>query len=185
MLVELCEVMFSGQFGAARRTSGMDLPPVYAYAVETAIQLTLTERNENLRDIYIEAYTSPTASEYIFQNMAEELYQIFHDYQPGSTQSDFYEMEIGSAGMMRAFMTRHCDVYFALDRKIRRFLSMSLSAYHVPLEEQEKIMSFVSGLDIIKIAERVVQELIQALAMRFEFKLGSAGKEKSLDGVLV
>ena len=61
--------------------------------------------------------------------------------------------------------------------KIRRFLSMSLSAYHVPLEEQEKIMSFVSGLDIIKIAERVVQELIQALAMRFEFKLGSAGKE--------
>ena len=158
----------------------MDLPPVYAYAVETAIQLTLTERNENLRDIYIEAYTSPTASEYIFRNMAEELYQIFHDYQPGSTQSDFYEMEIGSAGMMR-----HCDVYFALDRKIRRFLSMSLSAYHVPLEEQEKIMSFVSGLDIIKIAERVVQELIQALAMRFEFKLGSAEKEKSLDGVLV
>ena len=94
-------------------------------------------------------------------------------------------MEIGSAGMMRAFMTRHCDVYFALDRKICCFLSMSLSAYHVPLEEQEKIMSFVSGLDIIKIAERVVQELIQALAMRFEFKLGSAGKEKSLDGVLV
>ena len=63
----------------------MDLPPVYAYAVETAIQLTLTERNENLRDIYIEAYTSPTASEYIFRNMAEELYQIFHDYQPGGT----------------------------------------------------------------------------------------------------
>ena len=62
---------------------------------------------------------------------------------------------------------------------------MSVSAYHVPLEEQEKIMSFVSGLDIIKIAERVVQELIQALAMRFEFKLGSAGKEKSLDGVFV
>lgn len=58
----------------------MDLPPVYAYAVETAIQLTLTERNENLRDIYIEAYASPTASEYIFRNMAEELYQIFHDY---------------------------------------------------------------------------------------------------------
>lgn len=86
---------------------------------------------------------------------------------------------------MRAFMTRRRDVYFALDRKIRRFLPMSLSAYHVPLEEQEKIMSFVCRLDIIKIAERVVQELIQALAMRFEFKLGSAEKEKSLDGFLV
>ena len=170
LLLELDKRMFSGQFALAEQHSTAQ-DPVLLYAVETAIQLTLTERNENLRDIYIEAYASPTASEYIFRNMAEELYQIFRDYQPGSTQSDFYEMEIGSAGMMRAFMTRHCDVYFALDRKIRCFLSMSLSAYHVPLEEQEKIMSFVSGLDIIKIAERVVQELIQALAMRFEFTL--------------
>ena len=110
----------------------MDLPPVYAYAVETAIQLTLTERNENLRDIYIEAYASPTASEYIFRNMAEELYQIFHDYQPGGTRSDFYEMEIGSAGMMRAFMTRHCDVYFALDRKIRCFFVDELERLPCP-----------------------------------------------------
>ena len=51
MLVELCEVMFSGQFGAARRTSGMDLPPVYAYAVETAIQLHIAELTEPLREL--------------------------------------------------------------------------------------------------------------------------------------
>ena len=150
----------------------MDLPPVYAYAVETAIQLTLTERNENLRDIYIEAYTSPTASEYIFRNMAEELYQIFHDYQPGSTQSDFYEMEIGTAGIMRNYMKKKCDLYFTLEKKIARFLDMSLNVYNVPKDEREKIIAFVLSIDIRKEANQIMQKLFKSLAMHFDFELG-------------
>ena len=59
ILKELVKTMFGGQFGMARSISGEKLPPVYAYAVETAIQLTLTELNENLREIYIEAYSLP------------------------------------------------------------------------------------------------------------------------------
>ena len=53
ILLELTETMFGGQFGMARSIADTKLPPVYAYAVETAIQLTLTELNENLREIYI------------------------------------------------------------------------------------------------------------------------------------
>ena len=151
----------------------MDLPPVYAYAVETAIQLTLTERNENLRDIYIEAYASPTASEYIFRNMAEELYQIFRDYHPGSTQSDFYEMEIGSAGMMRAFMAHPGDVYFTLQKKVKRFLEMSLSVYNVPKEEQREIFGMLESFDMVKTAKSVLDKLFAALEMNFDFKFNS------------
>ena len=55
ILLDLTETMFGGQFGTARSIADSKLPPVYAYAVETAIQLTLTELNENLREIYIEA----------------------------------------------------------------------------------------------------------------------------------
>ena len=57
VLTELVEFMFSNQFAMARSAAGAQLPPVYIYAVETAIQMTLTELNENLREIYIEAYT--------------------------------------------------------------------------------------------------------------------------------
>ena len=46
ILLDLTETMFGGQFGAARSIADSKLPPVYAYAVETAIQLTLTELNE-------------------------------------------------------------------------------------------------------------------------------------------
>ena len=76
VLTELVEFMFSSQFGAARKIAGSDLPPIYVYAVETAIQMTLTELNENLREIYIEAYTQKEASEFIFRETAKELYQI-------------------------------------------------------------------------------------------------------------
>ena len=77
VLMELVKNMFGGQFDAARSIVGGGLAPVYAYAVETAIQLTLTELNENLREIYIEAYTLPDTSEYIYLNTTAELKEIF------------------------------------------------------------------------------------------------------------
>ena len=80
VLTELVTFMFSGQFGAARSVVGGKLPPVFVYAAETAIQLTLTELNENLREIYIEAYTQQEASGYIFRETAKELYAIFGPY---------------------------------------------------------------------------------------------------------
>ena len=74
VLTELTEFMFSNQFAMARSMTGAQLPPVYVYAVETAIQMTLTELNENLREIYIEAYTQKEASDYIFRKTAKELH---------------------------------------------------------------------------------------------------------------
>lgn len=171
VLVELVEFMFGNQFRMARQMAGETLPPVYVYAAETAIQMTLTELNENLREIYLEAYTQPETTEYIHQNTSTELYRIFSPYLPGYTESDFYELEIGSAGIMRGYMARKCDKYFTLERKLRRFLVMSLSAYKVPEEEQERVLAFVAGLDVRKRAEQVMHQLFAALAMRFEFSL--------------
>ncbi len=171
VLTELAESMFANQFAMARDAAGAALPPVCVYAVETAIQLTLTERNENLREIYIEAYTQKEASEYIRRETAKELHQIFGPYQPELTARDFYDMEIGSAGIMRGYMARPCDGALTLEKKLRLFLTMTLRAYDVPKEEMEQAIRFVEGLDIRAIAERVMQELFQALAMRYEFSL--------------
>ena len=104
ILMEFVKVMFGGQFGTARDITGDQLSPLYIYAVETAIQITLTELNENLREIYVEAYTLPSTSEYIYLHTTQELNEIFGANFPGYTESDFYEMEIGSAGIMRSYM---------------------------------------------------------------------------------
>ena len=150
---------------------GAQLPPVYIYAVETAIQMTLTELNENLREIYIEAYTQKEASDYIFRETAKELQQIFGPYLPGRTARDFYDMEIGSASIMRGYMAHPCDAELTLEKKLRLFFCMSLRAYRVPEDELEQVIRFVEGLDIRTIAERVMHALFEALAMRFEFSL--------------
>ena len=176
ILLELTETMFGGQFGVARSIADSKLPPVYAYAVETAIQLTLTELNENLRDIYLEAYSHTEASEYIYQHTSSELHRIFGPYLPSYTESDFYELEIGSAGIMRGYMSRPCDKYFTLEKKLARFLSMSLNAYAVPAAEQKQVLDFIAKLDIRAIAVQVMQELFKALAMRFSFPLPDSVK---------
>ena len=170
VLTELVEFMFANQFAMARGASAQ-LPPVYVYAVETAIQLTLTELNENLREIYIEAYSQREAYEYILRETAKELYQIFGPYQPELTQRDFYEMDIGSSSIMRVYMAHPCDEALTLEKKIRLFLTMTLSVYRVPADERERTLRFVEGLDIRAISEQVMQQLFKALAMHYEFSL--------------
>ena len=171
ILLDLTETMFGGQFGMARSIADIKLPPVYAYAVETAIQLTLTELNENLREIYIEAYSLPETSEYIYLHTTAELKQIFSANFPDYSDSDFYEMEIGTAGLMRNYMARKCDIHFPLERKLSRFLTAAMRVYRVPEDELEQTVRFVESLDIRSIAERVMHTLFQTLAMHYDFSL--------------
>ena len=176
ILLDLTETMFGGQFGAAKSVADSKLPPVYAYAVETAIQLTLTELNENLREIYIEAYSFPDTAEYIYVHTTAELKEIFGGNFLGYTDSDFYEMEIGTAGLMRSYMARKCDIHFPLERKLSRFLTAALRVYKVPEEEQTKVLAFVQTLDIKAIATEVMYKLFVMLEMKYDFKLSMNGE---------
>lgn len=173
VLLDLVGSMFGGQFGTARDITGLRLPPVYTYAVETAIQLTLTELNENLREIYIEAYTQNEASEYIFRQTAKELHAIFGSYHPEMTERDFYIMELGSAGIMRGYMAHPCSEDFPLEEKLDAFFRLSLGGYGVPAEEIERVVQKIRSLDIRAIAQGVMQQLFHALEMRYAFTLGT------------
>ena len=177
VLMELVKPMFGGQFGVARGLVGDSLPPVYAYAAETAIQLTLTELNESLREIYLEAYTLPDTAEYIYLHTTAELKQIFGANFPGYSDSDFYEMDIGSAGLMRSYMARKCDIHFPLERKLRRFLTAAMRMYKVPETEQAGVLDFIAGLDMQAIAADVMHKLFAMLEMKYDFKL-SSGDER-------
>lgn len=177
VLMELVKPMFGGQFGVARGLVGDSLPPVYAYAVETAIQLTLTELNESLREIYLEAYTLPDTAEYIYLHTTAELKAIFGANFPRYSDSDFYEMDIGSAGLMRSYMARKCDIHFPLERKLKRFLTAAMRMYKVPEVEQAGVLDFIAGLDMQAIATDVMHKLFAMLEMKYDFKL-SSGDER-------
>ena len=180
VLLDLVKSMFGGQFSVARSISGSELPPVYIYAVETAIQLTLTELNENLREIYIEAYSLPDTAEYIYLQTTAELKKIFGANFPDYTESDFYEMDIGTSGLMRNYMARKCDIHFPLERKLARFLTAAMRVYKVPEEEQAGVLAFISALDIKAIATSVMQKLFAMLEMKYDFKLSQDGETEGL-----
>ena len=176
VLLELADFMFENQFSSAEQIVGKDVSPVMVYAAETALQLTLTELNENLREIYLEAYSHPNIAEYIYRSTANKLYRIFSPYLPECTVDDFYELELASAGIMRGYMSRPCDEKFTLEKKLERFIRMSLGAYNVPAAEQERALKYVLGMDIVSVANAVMQKLFEALAMKFDFTLSQNTK---------
>lgn len=157
VLLDLAESMFENQFTFARRVVGENASPALLYAVETSVQLALSELNENIREVYVETYST--------------LYELLGPYQPECGPSDFYEMDIGSAGIMRGYMARPCDKYFTLDHKLNNFVKMSLRAYRVPEDEIKSILATIQKIDMIQVAEKVMDELFAMLSMRFDFHL--------------
>lgn len=171
VLQELAEFMFDNQFNIAKKAIKNPKSPIYFYAIETAIQLAIAELNENLREIYVEAYSIQKIAEYIYQRTSTELASIFCEYLPDATDSEFYELDIGTCGLMRAYMARPCDKYFTFARKIECFLDIALSAYKVPDEEKKEIIEYVNSIDIASSANVVMQELFKQLSMKFDFVL--------------
>ena len=170
VLTELIGMMFSRQFGAVRPLAANAPSPVYLYAVETALQLAMTELSENLRDIYVEAYTFPRhGGDHPPQHHGRAAGGV-QRVSAGCAECDFYEMELGTAGMMRGYMARRCDPYFTLERKIRRYLSMSLSALQVPAQEREQVIAFVAEIDMLAEARKVVDAVLASLSVQFDLK---------------
>ena len=120
----------------------------------------------------------PDTSEYIYLHTTAELKQIFGDAFPDNTESDFYEMEIGTAGLMRSYVARKCDIHFPLERKLSRFLTAAMRVYRVPEEQQEKVLAFIRSLDIRAIATEVMYRLFAMLEMKYNFNLSSDGEKE-------
>lgn len=89
ILTELTEFMFGNQFNISGKIVGEETNPVLLYAVETCLQLTLAELNENLREIYVEAYTVPENIELIHKKTAVQLQKIFAPYLSSYSASAF------------------------------------------------------------------------------------------------
>lgn len=172
VLLSLTETMFAAQFEAVEKAES-DIKPLFGYAAETAIQLTVTELNENIRECYVEAYSNEAALEYVYSQMAPKLEMVFSKYNPGLELGDYYEFDIGSAGMMRGYMSRKCDQYFTLERKLEKFLTMTLRSFNVPQKEIDEALTYVLSMDIRAISEKILDDLFRSLEVKFDFKFSA------------
>ena len=173
VLSVLCEFMFENQFTFAGAIVGKEASGPLLYGVETAIQLTLAEMNEKLREIYVLVYTEPSLLDLVQRKTAAELPRLFRAYLPEYGEREFFELEVGTSGIMRSYMASKCSEEFSLERKLTCFLQMSLRAFDVPEDEINRVIQTVLSLDIRTIALQVMQKLFSALEMRFDFKLAN------------
>ena len=157
ILYALVREMFAEQFKWTERLLGERPDPLLLYCAETALQIHITELSPELRELYMTAYSLQSTSEYIYQNISKKLETFFAPYLPGAQASDFYELEIASAGVMRGFMGRPCDLYFTIERKLRRFLSCCMRLYCVPEEKQEQVIARVLQMDLRTQAQEIVE----------------------------
>lgn len=156
LLLELVKWLFEGQYDLARRISGSEDPMVVC-AVEGALELYTAEMSEQLRELYVTAYSLPTTSMYIYRAMSERLYQVFRQFQPEAHPKDFYEMEIASGSMIRGYMAVPCDMYFTIEAKITRFLDCALKLYSVAEPERKRIIRQTLSMDLRQTAEEIVR----------------------------
>ena len=164
ILCELVTFVLDGQFHATEALiQGLTDDKVLFWAAETTLQLYMAECNEEVRELYIAAYSMRKSSEIIYQTIAGKMAHYFGEYHPNYETKDFYELEIASGGIIRGFMSVPCDMYFTMERKVKRYLETSFLVYGIPREKILEAIDFVSHFDFKSIAGQVVDSMLAKL----------------------
>ena len=164
ILAILVKYVIEGQFSKVKELlAGKTEDKVLFYAAETTLQLHIVESDEHLRELYGVAYSLPATTAIIQQTITGKLENIFKEHLPNLETKDFYELEIASGGIMRGFMTIPCDMYFTMDRKIKRFLETTFKLYDVPEEKIKEAIEFVSQFDFEAIAKETVEKMLESV----------------------
>lgn len=164
ILCELVTYVLNGQFETMTEIlKDVTDDPLLFYAAETTMQLYMAESSEENRNLYLAAYSMPRTMDIIQLQITDKLEQIFKAHLPHLNTKDFYELEIASGGIMRSFMARPCDMYFTMDRKVRRFIETTFRVYQVPDAKIQEAVEFVQKFDFQEIAGKTISQMLQYL----------------------
>lgn len=167
LLTELVGLVLEYQFErASALVAGKCEDKIFLYATEAVMQLYMAESSEHMREMYAISYSLSESSRVIYKTVTEKLEGIFKRQLPELSTSDFYELELAAAGIMRNYMLTPCDMYFTMEAKVRAFLRMTLRLYLVTEEKIDEVTAFVLGIDFGKIAAETLDGLFEYLKKR-------------------
>ncbi len=164
ILCDLVSFVMGGQFAATEKLlAGKTENMLLFWAAETTLQLYIAESSEYIRELYLAAYSHSKPSSLIYQYIAEKMQLYFKAYYPEYEVKDFYELEIATGGIIRGFMSVPCDMYFTMQRKVKRYLETSFLVYKVPEAKIQEAIAFVSQIDFEAAAPQVIESLLAKL----------------------
>jgi len=136
---------------------------VLIFIANEVLQIYMAEMNEDMRNLYLSGYSMPKTSEEVLKRRTNMMYEAFKEIFQDFAMKDFYETEIASMGIMRAYMTVPCDMYFTMERKIRSFLQTTFLVYEVPQAKIDEAIAFVGRFDLKKVAEETIEQMLKYL----------------------
>ena len=130
------------------------------------LQIYMAEMSEDMRNLYLAGYSMPKTSEAVLRRRVNILYKHFGKMFPDMEIKDFYETEIASMGIMRAYMSIPCDIYFTIDAKVKRLVPMLLRIYKAEDEKITEVFEFVEKIDFESVAKKAVESVFDELNIK-------------------
>lgn len=167
ILSELVGFVLEGQLEAVEKLlEGKTQDKILFYATETVLQLYMAESSEHIRELYTLSYSLQASTDIIYNKLTMILAEIFAEQYPDYAPGDFYEKELATAGVIRNYMTRPCDIFFTMEKKVQAFLENILLLYEIPKEKRKEAIAFVGQFDFVTFANEVIGNMLAYLESR-------------------
>ncbi len=138
------------------------------YMVYVCLQLYMAETSEDMRNLYLNAYSLPKVSEAIRLRLTKEMQQALSHEFSELEPKDYYEIEIASSGILRGYISVPCDVYFTAKIKAKRCIEMMMLIYRFKEERIQQAIEFVDKFDFKTMANEAIKIVFEELAVRSE-----------------
>ena len=136
------------------------------FMANEVLQIYMAEMSEDMRNLYLAGYSMPKTSEAVLRRRSEMLYEKFGYLFPSFALKDYYELEIATMGIMRAYMSVPCDMYFTLEAKTDRLLSTMLKIYDVEKQTLDEVKEFIKKIDFESVSKNTVDAVFEEFSIR-------------------
>ena len=136
------------------------------FMASEVLQIYMAEMSDDMRNLYLAGYSMPKTSEEVLKRRTEILYREFGNMLPYLELKDFYELEIASMGIMRAYMSVPCTMYFTLEAKTDRLISTILKIYDIDNKRIEEVKEFMKKIDFEAVAKKTVEDVFEELGIK-------------------
>lgn len=136
------------------------------FMASEVLQIYMAEMSDDMRNLYLAGYSMPKTSEEVLKRRTEILYREFGNMLPYLELKDFYELEIASMGIMRAYISVPCSMYFTLEAKTDRLISTILKIYDIDNKRIEEVKEFMKKIDFEAVAKKTVEDVFEELGIK-------------------
>ena len=136
------------------------------FMASEVLQIYMAEMSDDMRNLYLAGYSMPKTSEEVLKRRTEILYREFGNMLPYLEFKDFYELEIASMGIMRAYISVPCSMYFTLEAKTDRLISTILKIYDIDNKRIEEVKEFMKKIDFETVTKKAIEDVFEELGIK-------------------